>query len=286
MGYGDDLMITGIARIEKKKYPNKQVVIGNLDEKKIYHSIIYDNNPNITHVKALDRKKSVHFINYHNFNRPYINYEKSNLERWIWSMNFSPTPGELYFSEHEKKIADEIIIEAKQFWKKKNKSNYNAIIFLEASSTKIHSSALSLKQKNINWGFNNWNQLATKIKNDYLIIQSVHETSKKIEGVFYSNKKFNFRIACAILDRCDLFVGPQGGFVHAAAALGKKAVVYYGGWIHPRLTGYNFHENLYFDHPKSPCGVRGYLCDHCDEARKSIKVDLFEDKIRKAVLKN
>ena len=34
MGYGDDLMITGIARIEKKKYPNKQVVIGNLDEKK------------------------------------------------------------------------------------------------------------------------------------------------------------------------------------------------------------------------------------------------------------
>ena len=34
MGYGDDLMITGIARIEKKKHPNKQVVIGNLDEKK------------------------------------------------------------------------------------------------------------------------------------------------------------------------------------------------------------------------------------------------------------
>ena len=53
MGYGDDLMITGIARIEKKKYPNKQVVIGNLDEKKIYHSIIYDNNPNITNIKDL-----------------------------------------------------------------------------------------------------------------------------------------------------------------------------------------------------------------------------------------
>ena len=68
MGLGDDLMITGIARIEKKKYPNKQVVIGNLDEKKIYHSIIYDNNPNITHVNNLDRLKSVDFINYHNFN--------------------------------------------------------------------------------------------------------------------------------------------------------------------------------------------------------------------------
>ena len=75
-------------------------------------------------------------------------------------------------------------------------------------------------------------------------------------------------------------------FVHAAAALNKKAVVYYGGWIHPRITGYNFHENLYFTHSKSPCGARGYLCDHCEKARKSIKVDFFEDKIRTAVLKN
>ena len=286
MGYGDDLMITGIARIEKKKHPNKQVVIGNLDEKKIYHSIIYDNNPNITHVNNLDRLKSVHFKNYHNFNRPYINYEKSNLDKWIWNMDFSPTPGQLYFSEQEKKIADKIIFEAKQFWKKKNKSNYNAIIFLETSSTKIHSSSLSIKMKNKDWGDSNWLQLVKKIKNDYLIIQSVHETSKKIEGIFCSNKKFNFRIACAILEKCDLFVGPEGGIGHAAAALNKKAVIYFGGWIHPKLTGYNFHENLYFFHPKSPCGARGYICDHCKEARKSIKVDFFEDKIRKIVLKN
>jgi len=286
MGYGDDLMITGIARIEKKKYPNKQVVIGNLDEKKIYHSIIYDNNPNITHVKDLDRLKSVHFINYHNFNRPYINHDKSNLERWIWNMDFASTPGELYFSEDEKKIADKIIFEAKQFWKKKNKLNYNAIIFLETFSTKIHSSSLFIKMKNKDWGVSNWLQLVTKIKNDFLIIQSVHETSKKIEGVFYSNKKFNFRVACAILERCDLFVGPEGGFGHAAAALNKKAVIYFGGWIHPKLTGYNFHENLYFAHSESPCGARGYICDHCEEARKSIKVDLFEDKIRKVVFKN
>ena len=145
----------------------------------------------------------------------------------------------------------------------------------------LHKS-LSLKNKNKDWGVSNWKQLVTKINNDFLIIQSVHETSKKIEEVFYSNKKFNFRIACAILDRCDLFVGPEGGFGHAAAALNKKAVIYYGGWIHPRLTGYNFHENLYFDHPKSPCGARGYLCDHCEEARQSINVDFFEDKIKTA----
>ena len=60
----------------------------------------------ITDIKYLNRLKSVHFINYHNFNRPYINFEKSNLERWIWNMDFSPIPGELYFSEDEKIVQD------------------------------------------------------------------------------------------------------------------------------------------------------------------------------------
>ena len=34
MGLGDDIMITGIAKKEKLKHPNKQIIIGNLEEKK------------------------------------------------------------------------------------------------------------------------------------------------------------------------------------------------------------------------------------------------------------
>ena len=30
MGYGDDLLITGFAAEEKMKYPERQVIIGNL----------------------------------------------------------------------------------------------------------------------------------------------------------------------------------------------------------------------------------------------------------------
>ena len=36
MGYGDDLMITAFAEKIKKKYPERQIVIGNISEKKAY----------------------------------------------------------------------------------------------------------------------------------------------------------------------------------------------------------------------------------------------------------
>ena len=90
---------------------------------------------------------------------------------------------------------------------------------------------------------------------------------------------FDFRTACAIINECDLFLGPEGGFGHASAALNKKAVIYFGGWIHPKVTGYNFHENIYFDHQKSPCGSVGYICNHCEEARKSISVNYVYKKV-------
>ena len=53
---------------------------------------------------------------------------------------------------------------------------------------------------NKNWGEENWKKLIKKLKDEYLIIQSVHETAAKIEGVFYSEKEFDFRTACAVIN--------------------------------------------------------------------------------------
>ena len=63
MGLGDDLMITAFVEQEKKKYPEKQIVIGNLSKKTIYDSIVYQNNPNITPINNVDKNKAIHFIN-------------------------------------------------------------------------------------------------------------------------------------------------------------------------------------------------------------------------------
>ena len=82
------------------------------------------------------------------------------------------------------------------------------------------------------------------------------------------------------LSLCDMYLGNEGGFGHAAAALNKKALIYFGGWISPQSTGYDKHENVYYDDPNSPCGAIGYICDHCEKARQSVNVDYLEEKVK------
>ena len=113
-----------------------------------------------------------------------------------------------------------------------------------------------------------------------MIIHSVHKETKNIDGIFIPPKT-DFRTACALLDEVDFFVGPEGGFGHVAAALNKKAVLYFGGWISPDVIGYDFHENIYYKDQKSPCGVMQKHCPHCSKAREMITVDLFLEHIYK-----
>ena len=279
MGYGDDLLITSFASKIKQKYPDRQIVIGKVSTKKAYHSIVYENNPNISDCRNLDPKKPIHVIDYHPGNRPYIDYSKSTNTHYIWNERFKPVAGELYFNENELSNADRIIKESKIFWKKNNDRDYNKIIFMETSSTKVNDKNFSIKHKNKDWGYHNWQALVNNIKRDYLIIHSVHGETKKFNGVF-SPSNLDFRLACAIMKKCDFYVGPEGGFGHVAAALNKKAVLYFGGWISPDIIGYDFHENIYFEHKQSPCGSYRNICNHCSEAREKITVDIFERKIR------
>ena len=69
------------------------------------------------------------------------------------------------------------------------------------------------------------------MKEEYLIIQSTHETAIKMDGVFML--KNWFRTACAIIDNCDMYLGNRR--FPAAAALDKKALIYFGGWCSSQL---------------------------------------------------
>ena len=279
MGYGDDILITSLAAEIKKKYPDRQIIIGNKKKNYASHSPIYENNPNISDCRKLNKTKPIHLLDYHEGNRPYIDYERSVPNNYVWR-NFKPIPGEIYLSDQEKKAAKKIISEAKIFWAKNHDKKFINIIFIETSSTKINNTQFRFKHKNKDWGIQNWTSLINKLKNDYLIIQSSHNQTKNIDGIFIPQKT-DFRIACALLDEVDFYVGPEGGFGHVAAALNKKAVLYFGGWISPDVIGYEFHENIYYEDERSPCGVKLKLCEHCSKAREMITVDLFLEHIYK-----
>ena len=279
MGYGDDLLVTSLAAKIKKRFPERQIIIGIAEKNHAFHSPIYENNPNIADCRNLDNNKPIHLIDFHELNRPYIDYKKSISNNYVWK-NYKPVPGEVFFSDQEKIDAKKIISEAKEFWNKNHNKKFRNMIFIETSSTKINDAQFSFKHQNKDWGIQNWIRLINKLKDDYLIIQSNHDQTKKIDGIF-TPQEMNFRLACSLLEEVDFYVGPEGGFGHVAAALNKKAVLYFGGWISPDVIGYDFHENIYYEDKQSPCGVKSKLCEHCFKARKIITVDIFLDHIYK-----
>jgi hypothetical protein len=78
-----------------------------------------------------------------------------------------------------------------------------------------------------------------------------------------------FRHALAVLGLAALYIGPEGGLHHGAAAMGTPAVVIFGGFNTPGSTGYAWHENIAVG---EPCGTIAE-CSHCRAAMASISVD-------------
>jgi len=278
MGYGDEIMSTGFARIAKQKYPDKQIIIGSTKKERIYESEIFKNNPNITTIKNLKPNINKVWINSYKNNRPYFLKSKSNKEKIIWNYNYRPVKGDLFFDNEEKNYANLIFEELKKKRNLKFKNKFKKIVYIETS--RISKDNTRLGFQNRNWSFENWNNFVKYFKEDIFFIQSKHKDSKAIDGVFTFES--NFRNACSVMSMCDLFVGWEGGFAHAAAALNKKAVVIFGGWIDPKITGYDFHENIYINIEGSPCGMRNY-CDHCQKCIKLISTELVISKFKQII---
>jgi ADP-heptose:LPS heptosyltransferase len=90
-------------------------------------------------------------------------------------------------------------------------------------------------------------------------LQFDHGGAVKIAGAKLARTP-TFRHAMAVLARASLYIGPEGGLHHAAAAVGIPAVVIFGGFIPPSVTGYATHINL--TGGAAACGSLK-PCEHC-----------------------
>ena len=280
MGYGDEIMATAEAREAKKKFPNAKIVIG--DGKKTYPSIIYLNNPNIYQgeISPTHNDEYIWIMNYMN-NRPYIDYTKFNSERIIWDSTYSSIPGDIYFSKEENKNIKKIINKAIEIWKNNTGKKFKYLVIVDSSVKSAKYTGAILKKDNFarlnrDWGFEKWQQVINSLKDEITFIQPFKGEVRKLSNVIHV--ECSFRNAISIINQSNLFIGSEGGFSHAAGALKKNAIIVFGGWISPKITGYEFHENLYIDIPESPCGILS-KCKHCESCMEKIKVDELISKI-------
>lgn len=248
MGYGDELIASGIARGAADR--GKRVAFGNRVEIiwTGYADKIFAGNPNVA-PPGSERDKDIEWSLFCRGNRMYNQHDMAN-NRWIWK-KFKPIPGQVYFTTHETHVGA-VISKGRDF------------VIIEPNTLR-HKVGVANKQ----WPQDRYQEICDRFVRMGVEVLQFHKENdfqlKRARVVAVAT----FRQMMAVMNHARMFVGPEGGMHHAAAAAGIPAVVLFGGWVPPWSTGYEGHDNISVG---EPCGSLA-PCPHCAEAMNSISVD-------------
>jgi ADP-heptose:LPS heptosyltransferase len=245
MGIGDNLMASGLARGAKAR--GKRIAFG--DGKQIlwdHHSEqIFRGNPNIAPLGS-EGARDLEWVPFYRGNRI---YNRQSGDRWVWNYGFKAIPGEVFLTEDEKKLAA---------------FHGSGYVVIEPNVPEFKTVA-----PNKQWPVERYNRVAQLLmKSGIDVIQFNFKAGHIIPGV-RQIKTPTFRHAMAVLKNAALYIGPEGGLHHASGAVGIPAVVIFGGFIPPAVTGYATHTNL--TGGAEACGSL-HACEHCREAMNAISV--------------
>jgi hypothetical protein len=255
MGYGDEIIGSGLARGAAAR--GKKIAFG--DGKRILWSRqsveIYLGNPNVA-PPGFERESNLEWIPYYRGKRF---YGSSDGVRWHF-VNFQCPPGEIFFSDAEKaRMAT---------WR------WPAGPVIVEPTVKPHGACAGTNKQ---WPVDRYNAVAAALLEEGYWVCRMGPGGDADYPYMRRVPTVSFREALMVMSKAKLYIGPEGGLHHAAAALGVPAVVIFGGFNTPRSTGYPWHVNLTVG--AAPCGMQR-VCPHCIEAMKSISVDRVLDAAR------
>lgn len=246
VGWGDNIMATGMARGAHAR--GKRIAFG--DGKALkwdHHSAdIFRHNPNIA-IAGQEKLPNAEWIGFYRGSRI---YNKPRSGGWEWNYDFRAVPGELFFSAEEQRFAG-------QFSKGFVVVEPNVPVFKSVAPNK-------------QWPVDRYEAVAARLlEQGHRVIQFGYGGRSRLKSASHLATP-TFRHALAVLSRAALYIGPEGGLHHGAAAVGVPGVVLFGGFIPPQVTGYDTHTNL--TGGAEACG-RTNLCNHCKAAMAAIGVD-------------
>lgn len=262
MGFGDEIMATAEARRLKRADPSAAVVIGD-GEREVWSdeaAQVFAGNPHISRLAQVERgTRLVWLANYYG-HRPYLDYGRGEPGRRQAFAPYRAVAGELYLSDAERAAAAVVVGAARR-----------------AARPVVSIEPHTAFGPNKDWGLDRWQAVVDALGAQVVFLQPSYGRSL-LAGV--RAVPSTFRRYAAVLASCDAHVGLEGGLHHAAAAVGCRAVVLFGGRISPRITGYRGHDNLFVDLPGSPCGMVAD-CAHCRACLASIDVEAVVGAVRR-----
>ncbi len=252
MGIGDELMVAGRARVAQMTDPRRvRVVFG-----RPRWDPVWDHNPRLARpgeegdFQILQGRAGGL--------RPYI--AARTPKQWKWKA-YQPPSGEIYFTDEEKEYG----------------RHHAGRVVLEPT---IKASASPNKQ----WGWTRWNKLAWLLQEEGVRVTQLGPEGgvQLLDGADFVATR-DFRLAASVLAHARAVVAPEGGLHHAAAAVGVPALVIFGGFISPEVTGYRSQVSFYAGGEGLGCGMRT-PCDHCADAMASITPREVADKLMEVLV--
>lgn len=251
MGYGDEIMAAGHAQRVYDADPSRRVAICDRRWHVRWHEL-WENNPIIAKPQDVARGEKVHEIKNAAMCRPYIEYPW-HVDRpcryTAWRAR--DHVGRLYLTEAELALGERL------------RERFGPYVVIEPSAKS--------RNPNKSWITARWRTVVDACR-DVRFVQMLHSgESAPIASRVHHERLASFREACGVLAGSIGYVGTEGGMHHAAAALGLPAVVIFGGFISPNVTGYEGHINLVDTQPETPCGM-WRPCSHCRRAMNRIPI--------------
>ena len=125
------------------------------------------------------------------------------------------------------------------------------------------------------WSIERWLELTQQFKTnfpDVPLVQIGMEETRSVNATIDLRGKTTFRQAALLMRHSSLFVGTEGGLMHAAKATGANALILWGGVTLPEFAGYPSTQRVICYYVRcAPCGNLGW-CDQDHICMKSIEV--------------
>jgi ADP-heptose:LPS heptosyltransferase len=251
MGFGDEIMALGRAEVIYNIL-GKPVSIRGVSGNARTHEI-WLNHP------AVDPKSPLRIVDGPSA-RPYIlKWERKPIVRSIWNNNYKARAGHIKLTAKEQAEA--------------------LCLVPEKPYVIVEPIVRNGSSQNKDWGFHRWEEVIYNFP--VPVYQFKVDDKTHILPGAKEIKPPSFRVAAGIIEHAALVMTPDGGTHHMAASMGTPAIVIFGGFADPKITGYKYQTNFYISNlPESFCG-RYSPCEHCKQAMSMI---LPED-VRQAALK-
>lgn len=243
MGIGDELMAAGEAEVLVTGTDKRTAIIDERPDRQRHRwHPIWERNP---HIARPGESFDFEYVS-HPGHRPYI--QGKTMRQWTW-VPYRPLPGKLFFSPQELAYSE---------------YGKGGVVIQPV----VKAGASPNKQ----WRLEEWQALIERMPR-VRWVQVGDGTEPRLAGVTFIRTP-GFREAAAVLSGARAAVLLEGGLHHAAAAVNTPAVVVFGGFISPEVTGYAMQRNIFVPNADTNrplgCGMR-IPCSHCFRAMLSIK---------------